>query len=323
METQYSFSLFTHERILEIEELISRQADGYHPDIKSALNILLSAGGKRMRPILTLLVGDMLGADQKRLVTMAASIELLHTATLVHDDLIDGSILRRGTPTLNSKWSPGATVLTGDFLFSRAAMLAAETNSLAAMKIFAATLSQIVNGEINQLLSRQVSFSRDDYFQRIEAKTASLFRTSTCTAAIISESDQKTINEMSNFGYNIGMAFQILDDILDLTGDQEKLGKPIGSDLRQGLITLPTILFLENYPDDEHSQLLKNGNLLNSSEKIDTFIRKLQKANTIKQSFHIAQEYVDKSISYLVGYKKSPQHDALLDLAKYIVDRTI
>lgn len=323
METQYSFSLFTHERILEIEELISRQADGYHPDIKSALNILLSAGGKRMRPILTLLVGDMLGADQKRLLTMAASIELLHTATLVHDDLIDGSILRRGTPTLNSKWSPGATVLTGDFLFSRAAMLAAETNSLAAMKIFAATLSQIVNGEINQLLSRQVSFSRDDYFQRIEAKTASLFRTSTCTAAIISESDQKTINEMSNFGYNIGMAFQILDDILDLTGDQEKLGKPIGSDLRQGLITLPTILFLENYPDDEHSQLLKNGNLLNSSEKIDTFIRKLQKANTIKQSFHIAQEYVDKSISYLVGYKKSPQHDALLDLAKYIVDRTI
>ena len=323
METQYSFSLLTHERILEIEELISRQADGYHPDIKSALNILLSAGGKRMRPILTLLVGDMLGADQKRLVTMAASIELLHTATLVHDDLIDGSILRRGTPTLNSKWSPGATVLTGDFLFSRAAMLAAETNSLAAMKIFAATLSQIVNGEINQLLSRQVSFSRDDYFQRIEAKTASLFRTSTCTAAIISESDQKTINEMSNFGYNIGMAFQILDDILDLTGDQEKLGKPIGSDLRQGLITLPTILFLENYPDDEHSQLLKNGNLLNSSEKIDTFIRKLQKANTIKQSFHIAQEYVDKSISYLVGYKKSPQHDALLDLAKYIVDRTI
>lgn len=323
METQYSFSLLTHERILEIEKLISRQADGYHPDIKSALNILLAAGGKRMRPILTLLVGDMLGADQKRLVTMAASIELLHTATLVHDDLIDGSILRRGTPTLNSKWSPGATVLTGDFLFSRAAMLAAETNSLAAMKIFAATLSQIVNGEINQLLSKQISFTRENYYQRIEAKTASLFRTSTCTAAIISESDQKTINEMSNFGYNIGMAFQILDDILDLTGDQEKLGKPIGSDLRQGLITLPTILFLENYPDDEHSQWLINGNLLNSSEKIDTFIKKLQEANTIKQSFHIAQEYVDKSISYLVGYKKSPQHDALLDLAKYIVDRTI
>ncbi len=173
METQNSFSSLTRERILEIEELISHQADGYHPDIKSALNILLSAGGKRMRPILTLLVGDMLGADQKRLVTMAASIELLHTATLVHDDLIDGSILRRGTPTLNSKWSPGATVLTGDFLFSRAAMLAAETNSLAAMKIFAATLSQIVNGEINQLLSKKISYTREDYYQRIESKTIS------------------------------------------------------------------------------------------------------------------------------------------------------
>ena len=323
MEIQNSFSLLTHERIVEIEELISRQADGFHPDIKSALNILLSAGGKRVRPILTLLVGDMLGAEQKRLVTMAASIELLHTATLVHDDLIDESLLRRGTPTLNSKWSPGATVLTGDFLFSRAAMLAAETNSLAAMKIFAATLSQIVNGEINQLLSKQISYKREDYYQRIEAKTASLFRTSTCTAAIISESNQKIINGMSNFGYNIGMAFQILDDILDLTGEQEKLGKPIGSDLRQGLITLPTILFLENYPNDEHSKLLINGNLLNDAEKIDVFISKLQWANTIQESLKIAQEYVDKAISYLDGYCKSLQHDALLDLAKYIVDRTI
>lgn len=322
MVTNYLFTSLTLERITEIEQLISRQADGYHVDIISALNILLSAGGKRMRPILTLLVGDMLGADQKRLITMAASIELLHTATLVHDDLIDGSLLRRGSPTLNAKWSPGATVLTGDFLFSRAAMLAAETNSLAAMKIFAATLSQIVNGEINQLLSKQISFSSEDYYHRIEAKTASLFRTSTCTAAIISESDQKTINEMSNFGYNIGMAFQILDDILDLTGEQEKLGKPIGSDLRQGLITLPTILYLENYPDDEHSRYLLDGNLLHSDEKMDAFINKLQQSDSIRQSFQIAQGYVNKALVYLDGYGYSPQRTALVELAKYIVDRT-
>src|SRR5450759_2356384 len=135
-----SFLVPVQEDIQAVEDLMRSQAEGRHPDLKAALDLLLSSGGKRIRPTLTLLSGKMLGAPDDRLITLAAAIELLHTATLVHDDLIDGSLLRRGIPTLNSKWTPAATVLTGDFIFARAAKLAADTGSVALMKVFATTL---------------------------------------------------------------------------------------------------------------------------------------------------------------------------------------
>src|SRR5512146_1835864 len=141
-----SFLVPVQEDIHAVESLIRSQAEGRHPDLKAALDLLLSSGGKRIRPTLTLLTGKMLGADWQRLITLSAAIELLHTATLVHDDLIDGSLLRRGMPTLNSQWTPGATVLTGDFLFASAAKLAADTESIPVMRIFAKTLTVIVNG---------------------------------------------------------------------------------------------------------------------------------------------------------------------------------
>src|SRR5574340_107402 len=151
------------------------QAEGHHPDLRAALDHLVASGGKRIRPTLTILTGRMLGADEDRTVTLAAAIELLHTATLVHDDLIDGSLLRRGIPTLNSKWSPAATVLTGDFIFASAANMATRTNSLEVMGIFSRTLMTIVNGEVNQLFTSHCSTDINDYYHRIYAKTASLF----------------------------------------------------------------------------------------------------------------------------------------------------
>ena len=138
-----------------VEQRMRSQADGYHPDLGVALEHLLDSGGKRVRPAVVLLMGGLLGASTERLVTLSAAIEMLHTATLVHDDLIDGSFMRRGSATLNARWSPAATVLTGDFIFSRAAKLAAETNSVAVMHLFAQTLSTIVNGEITQMFSRR------------------------------------------------------------------------------------------------------------------------------------------------------------------------
>lgn len=170
------FFQLVHDEIESMEELIHIQADGYNPDLRTALELLLSAGGKRIRPTVTFLTGKMLGAKMDQLIILAAAIELLHTATLVHDDLIDGSLLRRGSPTLNSQWSPGATVLTGDFIFSRAAKLAAETNSVEVMKVFAQTLTIIVNGEMTQLFNDRSQTRREDYFRRIYAKTASLLK---------------------------------------------------------------------------------------------------------------------------------------------------
>ena len=140
-------------QLLEVEQLMRSQADAHHTDLAAALHRLLDAGGKRIRPALALLTGGMLHADRNRLVILAAAIELLHTATLVHDDLIDGAFLRRGNATLNSQWSPAATVLTGDFIFAQAARLAAETDSVTVMRLFADTLATIVNGEITQMFS--------------------------------------------------------------------------------------------------------------------------------------------------------------------------
>ena len=184
------FLTLVQDDLQRVEDLMRRQGDGRQPQLEEALKHLLSSGGKRVRPGLALLMGGLLGADRDRLVTLAAAIELLHTATLVHDDLIDGSILRRGIATLNSQWSPAATVLTGDFIFSRAATLAAETNSIVLMHMFAETLTTIVSGELTQMFTIRGLSNREDYEKRIFAKTASLFELATTASALLSPVDE-------------------------------------------------------------------------------------------------------------------------------------
>ena len=178
-------------------------SNGHHAELKTALDHLLSSGGKRIRPAVALLTGGMLGADPDRLITLAAAIELLHTATLVHDDLIDGSLLRRGNPTLNAHWTPAATVLTGDFIFARAAKLAAETDSVEVMRLFSETLSTIVNGEITQMFGGRNSVRREDYFKRIYAKTASMFELATAAAAVLSPLYDEVINAVQKYGHTV------------------------------------------------------------------------------------------------------------------------
>ena len=228
-----------------VEQRMRTQADGFHPELKSALTHLLSAGGKRIRVAVALLVGRMFQADPDRLITLAAAIELLHTATLVHDDLIDGALMRRGNPTLNARWTPAATVLTGDFLFAQAANLAADTKSVRVIKLFTETLATICDGEGTQMFDRQLMWDFSGYERRIYAKTASLFETGAFSAAILSDVPEQTTQDFKQYGYEIGMAFQIVDDILDYTGEQATVGKPVASDLRQGIMTLPVLFFLE------------------------------------------------------------------------------
>jgi len=244
-----TFFTSVQDQLQFVEERIRNQAgDEQHPDLRSALEHLLAAGGKRIRPTLGLLVGNMLGAPEEKLVTLGASVELLHTATLVHDDLIDGALLRRGMPTLNARWSPAATVLTGDFLFARAAKLASETDYLPLMKLFSETLATIVNGELTQMFTARGVIERNNYYNRIYAKTASLFEMSSLAATMVATEDQYVRDSMKAFGYEVGMAFQIVDDILDFTGDQSTVGKPIGSDLLNGLVcTVPARRRLERY----------------------------------------------------------------------------
>lgn len=141
---------YLEDTLIEVDQKMMSRSEGYHPDLTAALEHLMNSGGKRIRPIITLLIGSLFGADKDKLISLSASIEMLHTATLVHDDLIDGALLRRGNPTLNAHWTPAATVLTGDYIFAQAALLAAEIENTEAMSLFAKTLSIIVNGEISQ-----------------------------------------------------------------------------------------------------------------------------------------------------------------------------
>jgi geranylgeranyl pyrophosphate synthase len=306
-----------------VEQRIRDQAgEEHHPDLRSALEHLLSAGGKRIRPSLGLLVGNMLGGAEEKLISLGAAVELLHTATLVHDDLIDGALLRRGMPTLNARWSPAATVLTGDFLFARAAKLAAQADYLPLMKLFAETLTTIVNGELTQMFSAHGVIDRNNYYNRIYAKTASLFEMGSLAAAMVSTEDEEMRESMKAFGYEVGMAFQIVDDILDFTGDPSTVGKPIGSDLLNGLVTLPAIYFAEANPRDEDVLSLPEGGWKDTA-RVQRLVDAIRQSRAIAQSLEEARQAINRALVALEDAPASPEKDALEDLAKFIVDRKV
>jgi geranylgeranyl pyrophosphate synthase len=309
-----------HEEVKLVEERMRVQADESHPDLRAALEHLMAAGGKRVRPTLGLLVGNMLDAPLDKLVTLGAAVEMLHTATLVHDDLIDGALLRRGMPTLNARWSPPATVLTGDFLFARAAKLAADTDHLPLMKLFSETLAIIVNGELTQMFTSRGLVNRDNYYKRIYAKTASLFEMTARAAALVSPADEEMVDLMREFGYQVGMAFQIVDDILDFNGEQSAVGKPLGSDLLNGMVTLPAIYYAELNPEDQDVLSLANGGWTNH-ENMARLVQKIRESSCTKKAMVEADRHIDRALNCLESLEPSAERDALENLAKYIVDR--
>jgi geranylgeranyl pyrophosphate synthase len=304
-----------------VEEIMRTPIPQHHPYLSDALDEIVSSGGKRVRPTIVILIGLMLQADMDRITTLAAAIEMLHTATLVHDDLIDRSDVRRGNPTLNSRWSSGATVLTGDYLFARAANLAANTGSLQVIDLFSSTLMTIVNGEITQMFGKESADLFQSYLDRIYAKTASLFEVAAEGTAIISETSEEIIGNMRLFGYNLGLAFQIVDDILDICGDEERIGKPIASDLRQGLITLPTLYFLEESVEENSLRNRIQNQQLSGSE-IDLMAEKICASEAIPRSIQKSESYIEAAKSYLESIPPSEARDALLDVADYVIART-
>jgi geranylgeranyl pyrophosphate synthase len=320
--TTTTFFSPVQESLRLVEKRMRAQSDGHHPDLGAALNHLLTSGGKRVRPAVALLTGGMLGGDRDHLITLAAAIELLHTATLVHDDLIDGALLRRGIPTLNARWTPASTVLAGDFIFARAAKLASETKSVEVMRLFAETLATIVNGEITQMFSTQEVHTRESYYERIYAKTASMFVLATSAAAVLSPVDEDVAECMRNFGYEIGMAFQIVDDVLDFTGEQATVGKPVASDLRQGLITLPTLIYMQSHPDDPDVEYLKDGSYYNET-RLNRLIPAIRESGAIEEALYEARQFVDRGLAALaeLAIPMTTERQALEDLALYIVKR--
>jgi len=304
----------------KVEERMRSLSNGYSAEINIALDHLIDAGGKRVRPTVTLLVSSMLGVEEHRGVTLAAAVELLHTATLVHDDLIDGALLRRGNATLNAQWNLAATVLAGDFLFSQAAWLAAEVDSVDTMKMFAQTLSTIVDGEIGQAFALNSLTTREEYYERIYAKTASMFELAARAPAYLTSTDARVSNALFTFGHEIGLAFQVIDDVLDFSGDIETVGKPVAHDLQQGLLTLPSIYYLEENPDDEALGELLNGNTLEVVEA-EALAMAIRQSGAVQRAIEDAEKLRGRARDALSALPASDERQALYDLTEYVVSR--
>lgn len=289
--------------------------------VSEAIGHLLGSGGKRIRPSLALLAGRLYPADLQKIVSLAAAVEMLHTATLVHDDVVDGSLLRRGSPTLNARWSPGATILTGDYVFARAADLAAQTDNVRVMQIFARTLMTIVSGELRQQFSdNERRQTREDYFKRIYAKTASMFELATEASGVLIKAREDEIKVLKDFGHDLGLAFQIMDDVLDLIGDASQVGKPVAHDLREGIVTLPVIDYLSLQPDDRRvDEMLANGR--RDDAYVLPIVESVRASGAIEQAVEEARGYIRRAQSALRYLPASEARQAMLDLSEYVVAR--
>ncbi len=313
----------------DMELVDAKMREMVGPDNKSlaaVIDYLVDNGGKKIRPKITLIATrfgliDNQAAHDKA-ISLASAVEMLHTATLVHDDLIDNALFRRGHPTLNTSWPPGATILTGDYLFARSAGLASETENVRITQLFAATLMIIVSGEIQQFFgtSRQGPPSREDYLKRIYAKTASLFSIAAELGAILVNLPETQIQALHDYGYYFGMAFQVIDDILDFQADEDTLGKPVANDLRQGIITLPTIIFLDSHPD--HPTVLKAAakNSLTEDEII-TVIDQIRASGSIREASDEARRFANQAKEALSTLPNNEYRQALVALADYAVAR--
>jgi len=315
--------------LARVEQKMREPVHADYPQLALVLDQLLGSGGKRMRPALALLAGRFYPVDIDKLVSLAASVEMLHTATLVHDDLIDGALMRRGQETLNARWNTGATVLTGDYLFARAAALAAETNDVRVMAIFANTLMTICTGELRQIFDRHQiptidseqawATALDRYDQRIHAKTASLFAAATEAAAVLSGAPDEQVAALRDYGRLLGTGFQIIDDVLDFRGDENKLGKPVGSDLREGIVTLPVLYFLRQHPGDEKvAAVVRDGG---DDGLVRQVVAAIEASGAVDQALARARDLIGQSQAALAALPMSEPRSMMHGLADYTVSR--
>ncbi len=302
-----------HATMLEVRQQL--------PDpVAPALAAIINGGGKRLRPALVLLSAYMFDADMQYAVPVAAAIEMLHTATLVHDDLIDNAAMRRGTQTLNANWTPAATVLAGDVAFAWAAKLATRSQNIQVAQRFSETLAIICNGELNQMFIDKGRLTGEAaYYERIFAKTASLFALATEIGPILAQKTAEDIARLSLFGKLLGEAFQIVDDVLDFVGDEATLGKPVGSDLRQGIITLPVLHYGQQHPDNMLLQAALNAP--RNEAAIQALVADLRHSDAADWAMRQATERADEARALLTIYPATPYRGAMEEIAAFAVRR--
>ena len=286
--------------------------------LRSALARALD-GGKRLRPAMVLLIARLFSRDLEPFLELAAAVDMLHAATLIHDDVVDHASLRRGHRSLHTVWPAGAAVLAGDYLLAEAIALVAGLEHASVARIFAATLRTMCAGEIRVALAGPKSPSRADCYRSIEAKTAALLAAAAEMAGLVAGAAEPQVAALRRFGHEFGIAFQIVDDVLDLVGDEAELGKPVGADLRQGLATLPVVCYLEQAGSGGPVGAVLAGQ--RDEAHLQAAIEAIRASGAIEQSLGEARAHARQSQEALIALPDSRYRQALSDLAIYVVER--
>jgi geranylgeranyl pyrophosphate synthase len=309
-----------HQDLDLVDETIDALRDVDFQPMAEMLNLVLAARGKRLRPALSLLSGKFGQYRLDLLVPLAASIELLHTATLVHDDVIDNATTRRGRPTANSIFRNTTTVMLGDYMFAHAANFAALTGNIQVIRLFSQTIMTIARGEIGQdMTAYDTRQTVRQYLQRIGGKTASLFATACQGGAMLAEVSEDGVEGLKDYGYNLGMAFQVVDDILDFVGDEQEMGKPVGSDLSQGTLTLPSLLLLDRYP--KNNPIRKLFAHRRRQEYLSQAVEMIRQSDIPRESYQMAESFAKEAEGALTALPDNPARRTLRDIVHYVLER--
>ncbi len=316
LKAMYSF-LNADLQLVEKELEAAMQSD-YSLLSEAALH-LLQAGGKRIRPVLVLLAGKFGDYDIERIKHVAVALELIHMASLVHDDVIDDAEMRRGRPTIKAKWSNRFAMYTGDYIFARSLELMSRLDNPLAHRILARTIVEVCRGEIEQIKDKyRFDQKLRSYLRRIRRKTALLIAVSCQLGAIAANAPQEVADRLYLFGYYVGMSFQITDDILDFVGTEEQLGKPAGSDLLQGNVTLPALFAME----DRHvKEKIVSVHPHTPASEMSDIISRIKETGAIEKSYALSDRYLQKAFAVLETLPKNKARSTLYNVAKYIGKR--
>ena len=311
----------TNELLSQLNEEIAVQLVSQVPLVGEVARYTIDSGGKRLRPILLLLSAGSLGCKDRRAVQLAAAIEFVHTATLLHDDVVDSSTVRRGKQTANERFGNAAAVLVGDFLYSRAFQIMVDVGESRVFRIMADVTNDISEGEVLQLSNvKNVDLTVDSYFEMIRSKTARLFEAAAMLGGIVAGGEYGVISDFGKYGAHIGTAFQIVDDILDYDGSEGEIGKKLGDDLAEGKITLPMIHALEHGSSEDVAKI-RAAIFVDGAADLDSVVDIFRRLDSLEYSRRLAKLEINSAENIISSLPKSPYKDCMVELAANSLSR--
>jgi len=309
--------------LIRVEALFAEQARSDVHLVSEIGRYIREGGGKRVRPALLLLAGRLCGSRGERAIVLAATVEFIHAATLLHDDIIDEATVRRGRRSVNSRWGNDITVLLGDFLYTKSMAMALSQDNLPILRLLSDTTLRMIEGEILEIeRDGNMEVTEDDHLDLIRRKTADLFAACTRIGALLGEVGDEREQALTSYGLNLGMCFQMVDDLLDFTAEEKTLGKPVASDLREGKVTLPMIFLLRraSKADAEKVRAVLEDRGFRRVTR-DEIVRLARDHGALEKARELAEQYAEAAREDLMAFERSPYRDALEALPGFILAR--